>query len=76
MKTKNNWGEENCSVYRGLRYIRFVTSRFFFVHFTISGVKKIVPYTEVFVTTRFFFVHFTISGVKKIVRYTEDFVVC
>ena len=42
-----------CSLYRG-----FVISRFFFIYFTITGVKKIVRYTEVFVIDE--------------VRYIED----
>ena len=37
-----------CSLYRG-----FVISRFFFIYFTITGLKKIVRYTEVFVIERF-----------------------
>ena len=30
-------------------YGGFVISRFFFIHFTITGVKKIARYTEVFI---------------------------
>ena len=37
-----------CSLYRG-----FVIWRFFFIYFTITGVKKIVSYTEHFVISRF-----------------------
>ena len=42
-----------CLLYRG-----FVISRFFFIYFTITGVKKIVSYTEDFVKWRFFISRF------------------
>ena len=41
----------------------FVTSRFFFVlYFTITGVQKIVRYTENFVIKRFFISRFVMWG--------------
>ena len=49
-----------CSLLRGL-----VISRFFFIYFTIAGVKKIVRYTEDFVISRF---HCILIHLSKISR--------
>ena len=50
----------------------FVTSRFFFVlYFTITGVQKIVRYTENFVIGEVRYIKVRYVGV----RYTEDFVI-
>jgi len=39
--TKDQGNGKICSLFRG-----FVTSRFFFIYFTITEVKKVVRYTE------------------------------
>ena len=36
----------------GLLYRRFVISKFFFIHFTITGLRNMVRYTEIFVIKR------------------------
>ena len=46
--TKGQGTGKICSLYRG-----FLISRFFSIYFAITGVEKIVHYTEDFVISRF-----------------------
>ena len=68
--TKGQGTGKICSLGRG-----FVISRFFFIYFAVTEIKKIVRHTEDFVISRFFFIYFAVTGIKKIVRHTDNFVI-